>query len=334
MLHTLISQLLESNQEISRRLHNLEASQDSQSILTNCFRNGNTHEGVDVTEEITEADPNKRDSRTSSPFSNNFQATAFHYSFEIDLNTSRVYRRTEPYESDVSFTSSNVRTHAWSIFSGMSLSEISVVSALALPLYAYDIPNNEWYNFGEIGLAVPMSETRYQETMNWPLPSNTRSTKSTALSAISAPLENITAELQLSTASTSAGLRVPAGAKSSGHGPMLSTPLPDYKHAANQTTKLGAAQKAAKAQRKSSLSMPRPLRVPTRQATTGRNDRMVFYKLVVLGDMDVGKTSLTIQVSFTALSGYMTTEFGFSSPSSISLKPMTLHLSLSTESRQ
>jgi hypothetical protein len=333
MLHNLISQLLESNQEISRRLHNLEASQDSQSILTNCFRNGNTHEGVDITEAITEADPDKRDSRTSSRFSNNFQATAFHYSFEIDLNTSRVYRRTEPYESDVSFTSSNVRTHAWSIFSGMSLSEISVVSALALPLYAYDIPNNEWYNFGEIGLAVPMGEIRYQEAMNWPVPPNTRSTKSTALSAIFTPLENITEELQLSTTSTSAGLTVPAGAKSSGHGPMLSTPLPDYKHAANQTTKLRAAQQAAKAQQKSSPSMPRPPRVPTRQATTSRNDRMVLYKLVVLGDMDGGKTALTLQVSFTSLSGYMTAEFRFSSPSSISPKHMTLQLRIRTESK-
>jgi hypothetical protein len=86
-----------------------------------------------------------------------------------------------------------------------------VVSALALPLYAYDIPNNEWYNFGEIGLAVPMGEIRYQEAMNWPVPPNTWSTKSTALSAIFAPLENITEELQLSTASTSAGLRAPPG---------------------------------------------------------------------------------------------------------------------------
>jgi hypothetical protein len=266
MLHNLISQLLESNQEISRRLHNLEASHDSQSILTNCFRNGNTLEGVDITEEITQTDPDKRDSKTLSRFLTSFQATAFHYSFEIDLNTSRVYRRTEPYKSDVSFTSSNVRTHAWSIFSGMSLSEISVVSALALPLYAYDIPNNEWYDFGEIELEVPMSGTRYQETMNWPAPSNTPTTRSTAFSTIFAPLEKLPEELQLSTAP----------------------------------------------------STPPPVQVLTPQSTSGRMgwyggyDRMALYKLVVLGDKDVGKTSLTIRVSFPALSGYMITEFRFS----------------------
>jgi hypothetical protein len=266
MLHNLISQLLESNQEISRRLLNLEASHDSQSILTNCFRNGNTLEGVDITEEITQTDPDKRDSRTFSRFLTSFQPTPFHYSFEIDLNTSRVYRRTEPYKSDVSFTSSSVRTHAWSIFSGMSLSEISVVSALALPLYAYDIPNNEWYNFGEIELEVPMSGTRYQETINRPASSNTPTTKSTALSTIFAPLEKLPEELQLST-----------------------TPSP-----------------------------PPPVQVLTSRSTSGRMgryggyDRMVLYKLVVLGDEDVGKTSLTIQVSFTALSGYMITEFRFS----------------------
>ena len=232
MLHNLISQLLESNQEISRRLHNLEASHDSQSILTNCFRNRNTLEGADITEEITETDPDKRYSKTSSRFLTNFQATAFHYSFEIDLNTSRVYRRTEPYQSDVSFTSSNIRTHAWSVFSGMSLSEISVVSALALPLYADDIPNNEWYNFGEIGPAVPMGGTRYQETMNWPAPSNTQNTTSkiTTLSAIPAAFEKIPKESQLPTAPsfTSPGqvpmYQSPAGAEFSSSSESAATP--------------------------------------------------------------------------------------------------------------
>jgi len=66
--------------------------------------------------------------------------------FQVDLGTSRVYMRTERYKSDVSFTSSAVRSHAWSVFTGLSLSEVSVISAIALPLYLDEIYNNAWYS--------------------------------------------------------------------------------------------------------------------------------------------------------------------------------------------
>jgi hypothetical protein len=129
----------------------------------------------------------------------------------------------------------------------MSLSEISVVSALALPLYAYDIPNNERYNFGEIGLAVPVASIRHQPATNWPPPSNTQSTTNTTFSAIFAPWENIPAELQLATPSTtSAGRTRLHSTKSSGHDAMLSTPLPDYKHAANQSPRQGPLSRRRK----------------------------------------------------------------------------------------
>jgi hypothetical protein len=80
--------------------------------------------------------------------SNSFPVTPFQFSFEVDLSTSRVYNRTYLYEPDASFTSSAVRAHAWSIFSGLSLSEVSMISAIALPLYSHDISNSQWYNFG------------------------------------------------------------------------------------------------------------------------------------------------------------------------------------------
>ncbi|KAH6682774.1 hypothetical protein B0J14DRAFT_574349 [Halenospora varia] len=40
ILQDTVQQLLESNQEISRRLRNLEGTYDSESVLTTCFRNG------------------------------------------------------------------------------------------------------------------------------------------------------------------------------------------------------------------------------------------------------------------------------------------------------
>jgi SAM-dependent methyltransferase len=80
---------------------------------------------------------------------------------------------------------------------------------------------------------------------------STKKSKSTKENALST---SNPASSHSSTSTTSTGLRGPRGAESSGHDPMLSTPLPDYKHAANQTTKARAAQQAAKAQRKSSTT--------------------------------------------------------------------------------
>lgn len=72
------------------------------------------------------------------------RASFFEFAFEKDLKSSRVYRRAKRDTID----SSVARTHTWSIFSGISLSNISEISVLALPLYAEDISNPHNYNFG------------------------------------------------------------------------------------------------------------------------------------------------------------------------------------------
>ncbi|KAK2669873.1 hypothetical protein RAB80_014010 [Fusarium oxysporum f. sp. vasinfectum] len=72
----------------------------------------------------------------------------FEFEFERDLTASRVYRRAKRDTMDFSVRSSVARTHAWSIFSGISLSKISEMSVLALPLYAEDIANPQHYHFG------------------------------------------------------------------------------------------------------------------------------------------------------------------------------------------
>lgn len=78
----------------------------------------------------------------------------------------------------------------------MSLSEISVISALALPLYAYEISNNERYKFGEIGLGFRRSENQSQEKKDLPTPLNVRSTRNLTLSKTLATLEQIPEEPQ------------------------------------------------------------------------------------------------------------------------------------------
>lgn len=56
--------------------------------------------------------------------------------FEITLEESRVYTRTEFNDSDMSFTSSAIRSHAWSM---LSLNDISIVAVFRLPITLADI---------------------------------------------------------------------------------------------------------------------------------------------------------------------------------------------------
>jgi cell division control protein 24 len=71
------------------------------------------------------------------------------FDFEEDLESSRVYRRAVRETTDYSFRSSIARSHSWSVFSGLSLGDISIMSVIALPVYQDDITNAEHYDFGE-----------------------------------------------------------------------------------------------------------------------------------------------------------------------------------------
>jgi cell division control protein 24 len=79
------------------------------------------------------------------------------FDFEDDLESSRVYRRALRETMDYSFRSSVARSHNWSVFSGLSLGDISIMSVIALPVYQDDITNPEHYHFGEE--AAPTSES-------------------------------------------------------------------------------------------------------------------------------------------------------------------------------
>jgi hypothetical protein len=150
-LQNLVEQLLESNQDISRRLRSLEEMSETQSVLTRCFRNGKNDEiaNEDCGDSVTITANMQVVSGGLEPRKIVFRETTSRFTFEDDLKASRVYSRTRIYEEDVSFTSSAVRTHAWSVFSGLSLAEISNISAIALPLYPNDVSNSNWYTFGE-----------------------------------------------------------------------------------------------------------------------------------------------------------------------------------------
>jgi hypothetical protein len=179
-LQDLVEQLLESNHEISRRLRSIEDSCDSQSTLTRPLTNDSTE--ISETDNSTVA-LDTLDSNEISLKSFDFQFDTVGLSFENDLKLSRVYSRTQLYESDVSFTTSVVRTHAWSIYSGLSLAEASVISAIALPLYSHDISNSQWYKFEEASRTDPQQTIPIKSTPS--TFSTTQTTVSKSASAVS-----------------------------------------------------------------------------------------------------------------------------------------------------
>lgn len=70
------------------------------------------------------------------------------FEFRMDLFSSRVYRGVKRSQSVLTLTSSEPSLGTWSVFSAVSLAEISVISAIALPVYDCDLANPETYAFG------------------------------------------------------------------------------------------------------------------------------------------------------------------------------------------
>jgi hypothetical protein len=77
----------------------------------------------------------------------------FGFVFEEELNGTWVYQRAaRKMDGSSSIISSAGRTASWSMLTGLSLSDISNIAVLALPIYAEEISNRELYQFGEIDI--------------------------------------------------------------------------------------------------------------------------------------------------------------------------------------
>ncbi|KAF4345562.1 Ras family other [Fusarium beomiforme] len=122
--------LLESNPDLSRRIMGMESTIDTMSQRRATIQ---FIAGIDDLER---------------PSTSLQRVSLFEFEFERDLKSSRVYRKAKRDTMDFSARSSVARTHAWSSLSGISLSDISHISVLALPLYAEDISNPHHYDFG------------------------------------------------------------------------------------------------------------------------------------------------------------------------------------------
>ncbi|KAM0543995.1 hypothetical protein ACHAPJ_012020 [Fusarium lateritium] len=142
-----INLLLESNHALSRRLMNLEDALDAQTIASKRMSflslSGST--------------PQRSESQKSQPSTVDTESTIAisKFDFEDDLELSRVYRRAQRDTMDFSFRSSIARSNSWSVFSGLSLGDVSIMSVIALPVYQEDLTNAQHYDFGDGTTVVP-----------------------------------------------------------------------------------------------------------------------------------------------------------------------------------
>ncbi|RGP70082.1 hypothetical protein FSPOR_4194 [Fusarium sporotrichioides] len=141
-----INLLLESNHSLSRRLMNLEDSLDARTIASRRMS------FLSVTGTITQRTGSERPQPSTADTSSTIGMSKF--DFEDDLEASRAYRRAKRDTMDFSFRSSIARSNSWSVFSGLSLGDISIMSVIALPVYQEDLTNAQHYDFGNDRIVV------------------------------------------------------------------------------------------------------------------------------------------------------------------------------------
>ena len=136
----LVEQVLATNQDMSRRLRNMNGKR-SHSPGSDREDDASTTSGATVTL------PPPGLSRNGLP--ENVHRNQFGFSFEEDLFASRVYRRPLFSDSGLSLVTSAARTTASSILSALSLTDVSNISILAVPVCADKISNQDRYTFGD-----------------------------------------------------------------------------------------------------------------------------------------------------------------------------------------
>lgn len=110
----------------------------SHSLIGNGVRS--TEETIDDRETLRPKTDNAVD------FQRSFQPGDFAFAFDQDLQTSRVYTRAAKEQSNLSRRSGAVQSFSWSMISGISLSAVSNISVLSLPISPKDLWNGQHYS--------------------------------------------------------------------------------------------------------------------------------------------------------------------------------------------
>ena len=140
----LVEQVLATNQDMSRRLRNMDDKPAKRSHSPGSDR----EDDASTTSGKTVTLPPPGLPRDGLP--ENSYRSEFGFSFEEDLFASRVYRRPLFSDSGLSLVTSAARTTASSILSALSLTDVSNISILAVPVYADEISNQDRYTFGDL----------------------------------------------------------------------------------------------------------------------------------------------------------------------------------------
>lgn len=129
-LTSLVQEVLRNNVSMTSRLKNLEKMNPPLATSTRA-----SHDEIFVSERCQ--------SRAAS------RATCFRFAFEEDLETSFVYRIAG--RKQMRFSNSSTSSNGPSWFSGLSLSDMINVSALALPISPTELWNHHRYGISTAG---------------------------------------------------------------------------------------------------------------------------------------------------------------------------------------
>ncbi|KAK1658242.1 hypothetical protein BDP55DRAFT_734236 [Colletotrichum godetiae] len=135
-----VDEILEQNRTLAEQLKLLdsETSWDTRSVKF--MDNASSRLSRPVSTQSAVYRPSSAVFRRPQSSEGSMNMTLSKRNFELDLGQSRVYKRTQDRETDrSSFTTSNAPTSAWSMLSGLSIGDISIVSAFRLPLTLKEI---------------------------------------------------------------------------------------------------------------------------------------------------------------------------------------------------
>ena len=151
-----VDRVLASNQDMGRRLRDISH---------------NTSHRAASTVTSSSDDASKKSSGTVTPpihppgnVPEVIQRNQFGFAFEEDLFASCVYRKPLFSNSRESLMTSAARTTSSSILSALSLTDVSNISILAIPIYSHEISNSNRYSFGNFHLAAVNVEQQSANT--------------------------------------------------------------------------------------------------------------------------------------------------------------------------
>ncbi|MCJ1380047.1 guanine nucleotide-binding protein subunit alpha [Xylographa soralifera] len=137
-LHNIVQQALSSNHDLLNRVRSLEPRHG----LVSKYGSMKSRNQQYILDDNVTAKSHTYEKASRLPITLTMSSS---YTFKEDLHRSPVYSRANEKNFTLSLPSSATRTTGWSVFSGISLSEVSNLAVFALPISAYEFYNNQAY---------------------------------------------------------------------------------------------------------------------------------------------------------------------------------------------